>query len=82
MRKYLLYLDDGHNVYKLAIPAKNEKSAKEYVAGNGEVIATKDITDDCYISIDKIAEALIKSSFGEIEIDLITRTLQMTNIAK
>ncbi len=80
MKKYMIYLDDGKDVYKLAIPATNEKKAREYVRGNGEVIAIKDITSDCPISVDKVTQALLKSNFGQIEIDLITRALQEINI--
>ena len=46
MKKYMIYLDDGRDCYKLAIPAKDEKAAREYVQGNGEVIAVKEVTND------------------------------------
>ena len=75
-------MDDGKNCFKIAVPAKNEKAAREYVKGNGEIIAVKDVTEDFPISADKVAEALLSAHFGEIEIDLITRCLQMSNIAE
>jgi hypothetical protein len=30
MRKYFCYLDDGKAVYKVAVPAENEKKAREF----------------------------------------------------
>ncbi len=80
LNKYFVYLDDGSNVMKVAIPAKSEKEARNYVEGNGEVIAIKNVTDDFPISSDKIARALLNAGFGQIEVDLVVRTLQQTDI--
>lgn len=80
LRKYMVYLDDGESCYKVAIPAKNEKAAREYVAGNGEVIAVKDVTDEYPISLNKVAQAL--RDFGDTERDIILRTLQSKGIAE
>ena len=75
MKKYMVYLEDSHDVYRVAIPAKNEKEAREYVNGNGEVIAVKNITDDYPINEAKVFDALKAGGFGEVEIDLICRAL-------
>ena len=80
MKKYMVYLDDGKDCYKLAIPAKDEKTAREYVQGNGEVIAVKDVTSNYPISSDKVAQALKNANFGQFEVDYITRALQEINI--
>ena len=82
MKKFMVYMDDGNDCFKLAIPAKNEKEARKYVQGNGEVIAVKDVTEDFPISAEKVAHALGKAQFVQIEIDLITRCLQTCNIAE
>lgn len=86
MKKYMVYLDDGKDCFKAAIPAAipaaNEKAARKYVEGNGEVIAVKDITEDFPISLDKVAQALKNAQFGQIEIDLITRCLSFNDIAE
>lgn len=82
MRKYMVYMDDGKDCFKIAVPAKSEKAAQEYVRGNGEIIAVKDVTEDFPISAEKVASALSAAHFGKIEIDLITRCLQMNNIAE
>lgn len=81
MKKYMLYLDDGHDVFKVFVPAKNEKMAREFVKGNGEVVAVKDVTEDYLISADKVASALRNACFGKAEIDFILRSLVEFNIA-
>ena len=80
MKKYMVYLDDSKDCYKLAIPAKDEKTAREDVQGNGEVIAVKDVTSNYPISSDKVAQALKNANFGQFEVDYITRALQEINI--
>ena len=80
MRKYFVYMDDGRDVFKCAIPAASEKAARKYVEGNGEVVAIKDVTADFPISTGKVADALGKAGFGRTEIDFITRCLQMNGI--
>ena len=82
MKKYMVYMDDGQNCFKLAIPADSVKSAKKYVQGNGEVLKVTDITEDYPISINKVVEALKNADFGQVEIDLIMRTLTFHNIAE
>ena len=81
MKKYMVYFEDAENCYKAAIPAKSEKSARAFVEGNGTVITVKDITKDYPISIYAVEAALGNAHFGQIEIDLITRTLIDTQIA-
>ena len=71
MKKYMVYMDDGRDCFKVAVPANNEKAARKYVEGNGEVISVKDVTKDFPISLDKVAQALKNAQFGQIEIDLI-----------
>ena len=38
---YTVYMDDG-DAFKVTVPAESEAAAREYVAGNGDVIAVKD----------------------------------------
>lgn len=80
MKKYLVYIDDGKNCMKLAIPAKNESQARKYVEGNGEIIAIKDVTQEWQISADKLYTTLRNAHYGAIEIDFIIRTLTTENI--
>ena len=80
-RKYCVQVEVQDDVMEFAVPARNEDEAKLYVEDAGKVIAVKDITDRKPISVDKVATALHKYGFGKTEIELITRTLLVTNIA-
>lgn len=73
MHVYTVYMDDG-DAFKVTIPAVSEAAAKEYVAGNGDVIAIKDapIQD---IDTVCLADTLRRGGWGQMEIDVITRTL-------
>lgn len=82
MKKYLVYLDDSTDCFKVAVPANDEKAARKYVEGNGEIIAVKDISDDYPIDLNKVVQALRSAQFGQIEIDLITRCLSFNDIAE
>lgn len=82
LKKFMVYLDDGRDAFRCAIPAASEKKAREYVQGNGEVVAVKDVTAEYPIDANKVAVALAAASFGQTEIDLIVRTLTSTEIAE
>lgn len=82
MKKYFVYMDDGHDVYKVAVPAKDEKTVRAYVEGNGEVVAIKDVTSDYFISSEKVTNALKNSGFGSAEINFIIRALEECNITE
>lgn len=82
LRKYMVYMDDGHDCFKLAIPAKDETHARELVSGNGDVISVKDVTGEYPISLDSVSNALLSLGFGRTEIDLILRTLSICDIAE
>lgn len=80
-RKYLVYLDDGDFVYKVAIAAENKDKAIEWCAGNGEVIAVRDVTDKYPIDVNKIRAALGSTGFGLYEQDFVCRSLEDFGIA-
>lgn len=80
MHVYTIYMDDG-DAFKVTIPAVSEVAAKEYVAGNGDVIAIKkapiqDIDTGC------LAETLRRDGWGQMEIDVITRTLAAVGLER
>lgn len=82
MRKYMIYLDDGYSCFKEFVPADSENEAVQYVKGNGEVLAVKDITEECPISLDSVVQALENALYEQKKIDLIARCLEMNNIAQ
>lgn len=81
LNKYIAYIDDGEEVFKVAIPAKNEKEAIEYCKGNGEVISIRS-ANGYDIDLHLVSEALRQAKFEKLDIDFILRTLQMTGIAE
>lgn len=82
LKKYFVYLDDGNDVLKIAVPAESEEAAKKFCEGNGEIVKVKEITSEVQIEADAVAYALKGQNFSETEIDLIIRTLTSTGIAE
>ena len=82
---YKVFVEDGEDVYKILVPATDEKDAESYCQGSGDIIATtkanpdKDVTDIC---ISALAETLSRSHWGQQEIDVITRTLIRVGLAR
>lgn len=85
---FMVYIDggtdhDGNDILmKIAVPAKDEQDARDYVAGNGDIIAVQDVSDQYRINASRVYDALEKSNFTQHEIDYIVRTLQRTEIAR
>lgn len=81
MNVYDLYMDDGHNTFKITVPAFSKKDAKEYVEGNGEVVAIKpsELQD---IDLNCLADTLKRNAWGQQEIDVITRALAQIGLER
>ena len=81
MNVYDLYMDDGHNTFKVTVPAFSKKDAKEYVQGNGEVVTIKpsELQD---IDLNCLADTLKRSGWGQQEIDVITRALAQIGLER
>ena len=81
MNVYDLYMDDGHNTFKVTVPAFSKKDAKEYVQGNGEVVAIKpsELQD---IELNCLADTLKRRGWGQQEIDVITRALAQIGLER
>ena len=82
LNKYIVYVDDDREVYKLCIPAESEEIAREWCNGNGEVVAVKDVTKEYPIDAGKVRRALSDAGFIDYEIDWIVRALQDCQIAE
>ena len=54
-----------------SIPGTNERVARNYVEGNGEVVTIKDVTGYYPISAEKAGVALRQAGFGRSETDFI-----------
>ena len=81
MKKYFVYLDDETDVYRIAVPAVSEEAAREYVAGNGEVVAVKEV-DDFGISAESLSKALRDAGWSEAEVDFVTRALSQMKVVE
>ena len=81
MNIYDMYMDDGHNTFKVTVPAFSKRDAKEYVQGNGEVVAIKpsELQD---IDLNCLADTLKRSGWGQQEIDVITRALAQIGLER
>lgn len=80
-RKYFVYADDGEHQYRFAVPAVDEQAARDYCAGNGEIVAVKDVTEGFPIDVVRVTDALIGAGFGKPEIGFICRSLVDVGIA-
>lgn len=61
--------------FVVTVPAVSEDAARDYVAGNGDVVAVKNVTQDYPIDIGKVVDALKVAGFGKCEQDIIQRVL-------
>jgi len=74
MTVYSVYMDDSYDTYKVTVPAESKKAAMKYVEGNGEVVAIKE-SELQDIDIECLATTLRNNGWGQMEVDVITRTL-------
>ena len=81
-RKYFVYIDDGENVFRIAVAAVCEEAAMGFCEGNGEIVAVRDVTDDFPIDVGKVRSALSNAGCGEPEMDFICRSLVEFRIAE
>ena len=81
MNVYDLYMDDGYSTFKVTVPAFSKKDAKEYVQGNGDVVAVKpsELQD---IDLNCLADTLKRSGWGQQEIDIIVRALAQIGLER
>lgn len=84
LRRYMVYMEDEEYLYKFAVPAEDEQSARDYVNGNGEVIMIKDLTEENKVRIfsKNVVEALKNYGFSTTQTDLIIRTLEITGVTE
>lgn len=71
---YDLYLDDGHDCFKVIVPAPSKAAAVDYCQGNGTIVAVRD-SDLQDIDLGCLSATLTQNDWGKQEIDLICRAL-------
>jgi len=84
LRRYMVYMEDEEYLYKIAVPAEDEQSARDYVNGNGEVIMIKELTEENKLRIfsKNVVEALKNYGFSTTQTDLIIRALEITGVTE
>lgn len=80
LKKFMVYIDDGDSCYKFAVPAVDEKDARNFVAGNGEIIAVKEVGEDYTINQVDIISTLERAGFDQHTVDFINRALYRVGI--
>ena len=78
MRMYNCVIDDGRNIFRRVIPARNRKELAEEIKGNGDLIKVTDETKEYLTverSVDFLRETLTKAGYGQPETDLLCRLL-------
>lgn len=80
MRKYFCYIDDGKNVYKLAVAAENEDKARALAKRSlycvpEKIVAIKDVSNEIVISKSRVFDALKHSGFSDDEASFVIGAL-------
>lgn len=81
MKIYTVYLEDRENCYKTTVPAENEEAAIKYCAGNGEVIAVKDTTEENRFDTAELYNILEKAGYNKKQTQLLARVLDEIGLA-
>ena len=78
MKIFECVVDDGMEVFKTKVSAKNKKELIAEYSGNGEFLRIKDITNEYFTetSVEKLRNDLIRAGWGEGETKLITALLE------
>lgn len=76
MKIFNVYLDNGRDVFKVRVPAFDEKQAIDYCDEGGEVIAVREETEIPYVCCHWLAEELRKTDMTAERQLLIARIVE------
>lgn len=78
MKLFECIVDDGENVSKVILTAKNRKALIEQYGFNGEFVKVKDITADYFTaqSVDLLDNHLMRMGWGRAERKIICALLE------
>ena len=79
MHIYYAYLDDGTNTFKVPVPAYSVKEAREYVRGNGEIVAIKE-DKDSIIDGGQVYTALKNAGFDRYTAEIVMRLVSLSGL--
>ena len=78
---YMVYAEDYQDVYKLVVPAPNEKAVKDFMGRSDLDIVKIKVDDDFCIDTDALFIAMRNSGFGHQECDCVTRLLDAVGLS-
>ena len=79
MKMFTCIIDDGNDVYKETVPAKNKKEMLERWGGNGEFVKIEDTTDQFLTAdgaVELLSDTLAKAGYGVPEQRLLVALLE------
>lgn len=78
---YMVYCEDYENVYKIAVPAPNLKSAKDFIARSSLDVIKIKVDEDFCIDTDMLFKVMTQGGFGEVEADVVMRILNSIGLS-
>lgn len=76
LKVYECIIDDGKEVYKEVLTAKNKKQLLDIWGGNGSFEKITEVTNQYPLSLDSIMQAVIDKGFGIAEQRLLIEILR------
>lgn len=78
MKLFECIIDDGNNVFKSKVAARNKKELLSVYGGNGDFVKIKDITNEYFThqSVDILVEDLHRCGWGNEECIILKALLQ------
>lgn len=79
-RDYANQDDERGRTIRTAVVGENEGDARVQCMDGGEIVAIRDVTDDCQIDAIRIQKAMMENEFSEDERSFILRALFKTGV--
>lgn len=78
MKLYECIIDDGQDVFKTLVTARNKRELVSVYGGNGTFVKIVDVTEEYFneTSVEKLKGDLTRTGWGEGEIKLISALLE------
>lgn len=78
---YMVYAEDYQDVYKIVVPAPNEKAVKDFMSKSDLDIIKIKIDEDFSIDTNNLFQAMRNANFGEQECDCVSRLLDAVGLS-
>lgn len=64
IKMFKCIVDDGKDVFKAFLPAKDKKELLSVWGGNGDFVVIEDVTEDYAIDVNKLRDTLQRAGYG------------------